>query len=147
MRLVVDVEKAKELLIKNREQHLAEYDLQLEAWKVEYEKYGEALKVWSQAQGVEGSFKDRPHEPHKPNYFVQSYDKLIGKLSVHVEPTIQIESAKGYGIGEYEHIFENKFDWSSSFENITASYISTGSLSSDKLASAGINRAIVRNDD
>jgi hypothetical protein len=139
LKLIVNVQQAKDLLTVNREKHIEEYKLQLEAWKVEYEKWSNDLKAWSQAAGEGGEFVKRPNEPHKPGYHVHSYDKLLRKLGVHVETNVEIDAAGSYGNNEYEQIFENKFDWSGSFRGLTASYINNGSLTADKITASSLN--------
>lgn len=142
MKLVVNVQQAKDLLTANREKHINEYQLQLEAWKVEYEKYTESLKAWSQQTGENGDYDKRPNEPHKPQYHVHSYDKLLRKLDVHTVSTIEIDEG-GFGNNEYDQIFENKFDWSRDFQGLTASYINSGSIKADTIRGASINNALI----
>lgn len=144
MKLVVNVENARELLTTNREKHINEHRLQLDAWKVEYEKFTNQLKEWSASQGEDGKFAHRPSEPQKPKYHVHSYDKLLRKLEVHVVSTIEL-STEGYGSNEYDQIFENQFEWSNSFQGLTAAYINNGTITADKISSASISNAMIGN--
>ena len=126
MKLVIDVDQAIGQLERNKKKHLAEYQLQMEAWKKAYEEYTVSLRKWSQEQPVDSEETKRPKEPIKPQYYAEAYDQLIRKLKVHVGPSIELSD--GYGDKEYEKIFENKFDWSSSFANISGGYITSGHI-------------------
>jgi hypothetical protein len=132
MKLVIDVAKAVDILADNKQRHVAEYELQLEAWKKAYSEYTDSLKAWSQEQPSDGEATKRPQEPTKPEYYVGSYDKLIRKLGVHMEDTIEID-ADGYS-NEYEQIFENKFEWSGRFASISGGYITSGHINAASLS-------------
>lgn len=121
MRLVVNVAAARDLLERNKTRHVAEYELQLEAWKKAYVDYTEELKRWSQEQ--HGESTKSPREPVQPQYYVHEYDELIRKLNVHVGDNVEI--GDGYN-DEYEKIFENKFNWSRGFGALTGQYTTSG---------------------
>lgn len=126
MKLIINVQAAIHNLTENKQRHVAEYELQLEAWKKAYTEYTDSLKTWSQEQPSDGEATRRPQEPVKPEYYVKSYDKLISKLSVHTLSTIEIDT-HGFN-SEYEQIFENKFEWSDRFASISGGYINTGHI-------------------
>lgn len=127
MNLIIDVRNAHRILSENKQRHVAEYDLQTDAWKKSYLEYTASLQVWSQSQPNDADATQRPSEPSKPRYYVADYDKLLNKLAVHVEATIALGESN-YS-SEYEQIFENKFDWSKGFATLSASYISSGHIS------------------
>jgi hypothetical protein len=129
MKLVVSVRVALNILKANRDKHVAEYELQLEAWKKAYAEHTEALREWSQEQPSNEEETRRPKEPNKPQYHVKSYDRLINKLTAHVLDTIELSNDRFGGNDEYDQIFENKFDWSGSFASLSAGYITTGHIS------------------
>lgn len=134
MKLVVDKSNALGLLVSNKHKHIAEYELQLEAWKKAYMEYTNDLNDWSQSQPTDGDATMRPLEPSKPRYHVEHYDKLIRKLEVHTEKTIELGDS--YGDNEYDKIFENQFDWSHGFTTLSANYISTGHIAANSLKTA-----------
>lgn len=129
MRLQVNKQKAIQVLEQNRERHLAEYELQMEAWKKAYTEHTESLNRWAQDQSTTTEGTVRPAEPQKPKYYGEHYDKLIGKLSVHELELIELDDS-GYGGGEYEKIFENEFEWSGNFMSLSGSYITSGHINS-----------------
>lgn len=134
MKLIVDVQDALRRLTKNKQKHIAEYDLQLEAWKAAYLDYTESLKFWSASQGEQGAELQAPKEPIKPQYYVAEYDKLIAKLNIHLGKGIELDDAYSK---EYEQIFENQFEWSNRFTTLSGNYITAGYLSADSIDSLG----------
>lgn len=137
MKLLVNKMDAIELLESNKEKHVAEYELQLEAWKKAYAEHTEALNKW--AQSSDHKEVPQPKEPFKPKYYVAEYDKLIQKLTVHQQALIELD-ADGYS-KEYEKIFENSFEWSNSFATLSSNYISSGHISSSKISAIRIGES------
>lgn len=132
MKLIVNVEDAVNILKENRQRHVAEYELQTEAWKKAYTDYTDALKKWSQEQPTDGEATTRPLEPHKPDYYVESYNALLKKLSLHTKAVIELSD--NYG-NDYEEIFENKFNWSNRFASLTGGYVTSGYIDSAAISS------------
>lgn len=132
MKLIVSKSEALELLTKHREQHIQEYEIQLEAWKQAYTEHTEALNEWAQSQSQEynENDKDRPHPPHKPSWYVQDYDRFIKQLNHHLGEEVELDTQYG---SEYEKIFENRFDWSRSFASLSSNYIQTGHIQANTI--------------
>jgi hypothetical protein len=131
MKLIVDVQDALQRLTKNKQKHIAEYDLQLEAWKAAYLDYSDSLKFWSSSQGEQGAETQAPKEPIKPHYHIEEYNKLIAKLNIHLGKGIELDDTYSK---EYDQIFENKFEWSNRFTTLSSSYITAGYINAaDKL--------------
>lgn len=127
MKLIVSKSQALELLTKHREQHIKEYEIQLDAWKKSYAEHTEALNVWAQSQSQDNADSDssRPHPPQKPSWYVEDYDRFIKQLNYHLAEEVELDTQYG---NEYQKIFENRFDWSRSFASLSSNYIKTGHI-------------------
>jgi len=126
MKLIVSREAALTKLKANKDRHIEEYKLQMEAWKTAHTEWTDSMKKWSQNQPTDAQGTKSPKQPVQPQYYVHSYDKLIRKLELHQHINVEIDDSS-YN-SDYEQIFENKFDWSQSFASMSSGYITTGHL-------------------
>lgn len=114
MEIEMNVIVAVGYLVNNREEHLEEYKVQLEGWKVKMEEYSKIVMEWA-AEGGQG---ERPIMTPKPKDFTEDYDRYINQLRHHIPDSIKIDEH------EFKQIVENEFGWKHTFSAATQLYSS-----------------------
>ena len=141
MNVTILVEDALDHLYEFKKKHLEDYEIQLAAWKLNYEKYIGDLELWSLSDAINSK---RPSEPYKPVKHNVDYNKLIKKLKLH-EKTSKVIELNDH---EYSMIFEDRYGWTGGYLDttlISAGTIASGHISSASISTNKISEAILSN--
>jgi hypothetical protein len=107
--LIVDVIMHKDdvlsILLENKQKHIKEYEEQINGWKEKMEEFNGLMQEWV----VKGGIDKRPHEPFKPQNFIDTYDKYINMLKHHVDMRINLAEF------EFDQIVNDEFNWKGTF--------------------------------
>jgi hypothetical protein len=114
-KIVMLTSKVQSLLETHRENHILEYQAQLEGWKKEMETYSMKVSAWAYKGGEP---KDRPHQANKPQDFTEDYDNLIDMVKNHTRDEMQLDHS------DFEIIVKDKFGWKETFHLNSTMYSS-----------------------
>jgi hypothetical protein len=105
-------ESVLDILKKNKELHIIEYEKQIAGWKIKMEEYNEEMMAWVGSGGT----NKRPNEPYKPYNYLETYEKNIKMVSSHVEPKLIFNES------EFEEMINDEFHWKRSFNTTSSVY-------------------------
>lgn len=105
------------LLKRHRQAHVEEYNKQLEGWQKAMEDHAIELNKWAAAGGT---YKERPHEPDRPDDFADDYDEYLDMLTHHIGETVRLTS------GDFKQIVKDEFGWKHGFLHNSTLYSGRG---------------------
>ncbi|HLO11184.1 MAG TPA: hypothetical protein VK190_02885 [Pseudoneobacillus sp.] len=114
MKIKVEKSRALIMLHEHKENHIKEYEKQMEGWKVAMEKWQEGIRNWKDSMSTDARSFDkqdaqRPNEPQKPRSYVSEYDKYIIMLEYHADDVIVLDER------EFDQIIKDEFSWGQYF--------------------------------
>jgi hypothetical protein len=98
------------LLKAHKEEHIAEFQKQLNGWKKLMDDFSLSLNQWANNTNDKGRSEiKRPKEPEKPVIFLETYDSLIFMLEHHEKEFISLDEES------FSKIINDEFFWRHQF--------------------------------
>lgn len=113
MKVEINTKKILNLLISHKENHVKEFQEQMNGWQEEMKQFTNDLDNWAKQGGVQ---KERPKEPEKPINYTSAYDELIEMINHHEGETLLLSEY------DYKQIIQDQFAWTSYFLSNTTKY-------------------------